>query len=76
MNRVLSRASKLSKIIGKANFFTKVTKPLNFLSIQASSKLLSSSKMNFTENDRRFEKFSDSSTGSVIYIQFYLIYKE
>jgi len=69
MNRVLSRASKLSKIIGKANFFTKVSRPLNLLAIQASSKLISTPKMNFAENDRRFEKFAESSAGSVIYIE-------
>ena len=68
MNRVLSRASKLSKIIGKANFFTKVNKPMNLIALQASSRLFNTSKMNFAENERKFEKFSDSSAGSVITI--------
>lgn len=69
MNRVLSRASKLSKIIGKANFFTKVNRPLNLLAMQASSRLINTSQMNFAENDRRFEKFADSSAGSVIHFE-------
>ncbi len=66
MNRVISRASKLSKIIGKANFFTKVIKPMNLIASQASSRLIRTPKMNFNENEKKFERFSDSSAGSVI----------
>lgn len=65
MNRVLSRTSKLSKIIGKANFFTKINKPLNLIGLRISSGLNNTSKMTFIENERRFEKLSDSSTGGV-----------
>lgn len=68
MNRVLSRATKLSKIIGKANFFTKVNQPINLIALQASSRFINTSKMNFAENERKFEKFADSSAGSVIII--------
>jgi len=69
MNRVLSRATKLSKIIGKANFFTKINNPMSLIALQASSRLMNTPKMNFAESERKFEKFSDSSTGSVIIME-------
>ena len=73
MNRVISRATKLSKVIGKPNFFTRLNMSMNFKALQTSSNLINVSKMNFAENDRntekRFEKFADSA--SVINFSFY-----
>ncbi len=65
MNRVLTRASKLSKIIGKTNFL-KANLSMNLKALQTSSRLVNVSQMKYTENDRgterRFEKFSDSNS--------------
>jgi len=65
MNRVLSRATKLSKIIGKSNFL-KANLSINLKALQTSSRLINISHMNYAENERgterRFEKFSDSSS--------------
>lgn len=65
MNRVISRASKLSKIIGKSNFLPRINICNTPSVVATSSKLLNISKMSFAENERnperRFERFSDNS---------------
>ncbi len=66
MNRVLSRANKISKIIGRHNFYAKIAIPSNISTSKYTSSLLNISKMNFSERDddvpfRRFEKFNNES---------------
>jgi len=78
MNRVLSRATKLSKIIGKTNIFTKVNLSMNLKAIQNTSKLMNFAKMSFSENERyterRFERFADSTGVFIFTISYFNIY--
>lgn len=66
MNRVITKATKLVKKLGTANFFTKLNIPMSLRINPQTSQLSNISKMYFAENERnterRFEKFSDSSS--------------